>query len=181
MRKHYIYILKCPITNDIRYVGQSVNPKVRYRRHISESKRRNDHKCNWVKSLLDKNKKPILEIVKECNSDEINYWEKYFIDEYNKTYDLTNIREGGDYYQISEETKEKIRKTLKGRKPPKQAAIAFKEYKSIKIECYKDGELIGTFESIKECSEKLNLNRPKISMVLNGLRPHHKGFTFKAV
>jgi predicted GIY-YIG superfamily endonuclease len=55
MKEVYIYTLSCPLTNDIRYIGQSTNPKVRYRRHISDSKKRKDHKSNWIRSLLNKN------------------------------------------------------------------------------------------------------------------------------
>jgi hypothetical protein len=181
MRDAYIYTLSCPLSNNIRYVGQSVNPNSRYRRHISDSKRRNDHKSNWIKSLINNNLKPILSIIKVCNESNVDFYEKYYINEYKKKYDLTNTKEGGKSGQITQEIKDKIRNTLKGRKPNINAAIAFSEYASIKIECYKDDILIGVFNSIKECCELLNLNRPKVSMVLNNLRPHHKGYTFKTV
>jgi hypothetical protein len=181
MTELYIYTLSCPITKNIRYVGQSVNPKTRYRRHISDGKKRKDHKSNWIRSLLEKNLKPILDIIYTCNESNVDYYEKYYIDEYKKLYDLTNSKEGGKAYKMTQEIKDKIRETLKGRKPPIKAGIAFAEYKSIKIECYKDEVLIGTFNSIKECCVELNLNRSKVSMVLNNLRPHHKGYNFKAV
>lgn len=181
MREVYIYTLSCPITNDIRYIGQSFEPKVRYRRHIFDSRKRKDHKSNWIKSLLEKSLKPILNIIHICNESNVDYYEKYYIEEYKKLYDLTNSKEGGKVYKMTKEIKDKIRETLKGRKPPIKAGIAFAEFKSIKIECYKDEILIGTFNSIKECCEELNLNRPKVSMVLNNLRPHHKGYKFKAV
>ena len=43
-----IYILKDPITNDIRYVGKSDNPDKRYLSHINEN-RNNTYKENWIK------------------------------------------------------------------------------------------------------------------------------------
>lgn len=181
MRESYIYTLSCPITKDIRYIGQSFDPKTRYRRHISDSKKRKDHKSNWIKSLLEINLKPKLDIIHTCNESNVDYYEKYYIEKYKKLYDLTNSKDGGKAYKMTQEIKDKIRESLKGRKPPIKAGIAFAKYKSIKIECYKDEILIGIFNSIKECCEKLNLNRSKVSMVLNNLRPHHKGYSFKAV
>lgn len=181
MREVYIYTLSCPVTNDIRYIGQSFEPKVRYRRHIFDSKKRRDHKSNWIKYLLEKGLKPILNIIHICNESNVDYYEKYYIEMYKSQYDLTNSREGGRPCIFTQEIKDKIRNTLKGRKPSINAGIAFAEFKSIKIECYKDEILIGTFNSIKECCEELNLNRPKVSMVLNNLRPHHKGYKFKAL
>lgn len=181
MREAYIYTLSCPLSNEIRYVGQSTDPNTRYRRHISDSKKGKDHKSNWIRSLIVKDLKPILNIIHDCNESNVDYYEKYYIEEYKKVYDLTNSKEGGKPSKITQEIKDKIRNTLKGRKPSPNAAIAFAEYKNIKIECYKDKILVGTFDSIKECCEMLNLNRPKVSMVLNNLRPHHKGYTFKAL
>ena len=177
----HIYVLICPISNKIRYVGQSNDPKRRYRRHIYDSKRRTDHKSNWIKKLISKDLKPILKIIHTCNENEVDYYEKYYIDLYKESFDLTNIKDGGKSYKMTQEVKDKIRNTLKGRKPPKQAAISFAEYRSIKIECYKDDILVGSFNSIKECCLELGLNRAKVSMVLNNLRPHHKGFKFKSV
>jgi hypothetical protein len=82
---------------------------------------------------------------------------------------------------MTQEIKNKIRKKLKGTKPSEKARVAFVEYKSIKIECEKEGNIVGTFNSIKECCQILNLNRAKVSMVLNNIRPHHKGYKFRAV
>ena len=77
MREVYIYTLSCPVTNDIRYIGQSFEPKVRYRRHIFDSKKRRDHKSNWIKYLLEKGLKPILNIIHICNESNVDYYEKY--------------------------------------------------------------------------------------------------------
>ena len=67
----YIYALKCPETNIIKYVGKSYIPKRRYIEHLSKS--RND-KCRsiplygWINELLNNNLKPILEILEECET-----------------------------------------------------------------------------------------------------------------
>ena len=60
----YFYTLKDPITNKVRYVGQTVDPGNRYRNHIYESKKINrTHKHRWIMQLLRKNEKPIMDIL----------------------------------------------------------------------------------------------------------------------
>ena len=60
----YFYTLIDPITNKIRYVGQTVNPDNRLRNHIYESKKINrTHKHRWIMQLLRKNEKPIMGIL----------------------------------------------------------------------------------------------------------------------
>lgn len=43
----------------------------------------------------------------------------------------------------------------------------------------KDGVFIGEYISQAECARQLNLQQSKISLVILGERPHHKGFIFK--
>lgn len=182
MREHFIYALICPISNNIRYIGQSVDVNSRYRRHIYDSRvGKKDHKSNWINYLLNLNLKPILQIIEVCNESNVDKLEIFYINKYREIYDLTNSHEGGRICVINDEIKNKIRNTLMGRKPSPNAAIAFAKIRSIKIECYKEDILIGTYDSMKECCEILSLNRAKVSMVLNKLRPHHKGYTFIAV
>lgn len=47
------------------------------------------------------------------------------------------------------------------------------------VEVYKDGELIGIFESQSEAARQLNLTLQGISQVLRGVYNKHKGYTFK--
>ncbi|WP_300571212.1 GIY-YIG nuclease family protein [Flavobacterium sp.] len=108
----YIYTLSHPITNEVRYVGKTINIKRRYKQHLYD--KRNTHKCNWVQSLRKDKLKPILTIIEECESN----WqdrEKYWITQYDN---LTNFSDGGgsDYMRVtSEETKEKIRQANLGK------------------------------------------------------------------
>ena len=59
-----IYILKCPFSGSVRYVGKGVDLRARYRQHLSESRigRVKSHKCDWIRSVLRKGGKPILEV-----------------------------------------------------------------------------------------------------------------------
>lgn len=100
----YIYAISHPITNDIRYIGKSVNIKKRLIGHISKSKKRNDHFHNWIKSILKEGLKPNIEVIKY--TDDLNWMqdEKNAIKEYReKGYNLLNIAEGGNEPYCSKE------------------------------------------------------------------------------
>ena len=53
-----IYSLSCPISNEIRYIGKTVESlEKRFNRHISYAKKEKSYKANWINSLLKINKK----------------------------------------------------------------------------------------------------------------------------
>lgn len=62
-----------------------------------------------------------------------------------------------------------------------------KPHKGKKIEIFKDGVPLGVFDSSRDLARKsedlfgVKLNDTNITMVANGKRNHHKGFTFKFV
>lgn len=60
-----VYVLRCPDSMDVRYVGVTKEPKRRLARHITEARSRKTHRHNWIMSLVDKGKRPIFEIVEE--------------------------------------------------------------------------------------------------------------------
>lgn len=96
--KIYIYTLKDPETQLVRYVGKSNNPRLRYNNHIQHSKkhRGSRHVVNWICSLLDKNLKPVLEIIEECNENNWAEREIYWIAYHKLHVDLTNYSKGGE-------------------------------------------------------------------------------------
>lgn len=49
------------------------------------------------------------------------------------------------------------------------------------IMAYKGDKLVGTFKSIAECANKLNLNEKGISSVIHGRLKTHHGFSFKLI
>ena len=68
-----IYVLKCPISNEVRYVGQTRGKlNKRLDGHIWESrknKKKHSHKDNWISKLSKLELKPIIEkwdYAKEC-------------------------------------------------------------------------------------------------------------------
>lgn len=106
----YIYGLKHPLTNEVRYVGKTTSPKRRYKEHIYKLNK-TDHKTNWVKSLLREELKPIMDILEECG-DNWEEREKYWITQFDN---LTNLSDGGGRCSMSDEVKEKIRQANLGK------------------------------------------------------------------
>ena len=46
--KTYIYILQNPITNDVKYVGKSINPHRRYQSHLWNKDKRKKYVYYWI-------------------------------------------------------------------------------------------------------------------------------------
>jgi len=61
----FIYALKDPDTEEVRYVGKTKHPKIRLQQHVWEANRKQNRRACWVRSLLKNGKRPILEIVDE--------------------------------------------------------------------------------------------------------------------
>jgi len=84
-----IYILKNPLDNQIFYVGQTINDlSERLYGHINQTGASNRDKINYIKSIIEKGEKPIIEQVETihttCYIDKAsvnereNYWIKYY-------------------------------------------------------------------------------------------------------
>lgn len=122
--KSKIYYLKCPITNEVRYVGQTISRlHSRMKNHIHETNRNKKlgkkltHKENWILSLKDNgllNEMTIC-LIEEVDVNDANDREIYWID-FHKSDKLTNTDEGGKRKFLSEESKQKISKANSGSK-----------------------------------------------------------------
>lgn len=168
-KEYILYELIDPVTNEIRYVGQtSMGLKRRLSCHISKIEK--THKKYWINSLLSKNLKPIINEVKVCYSqEEVNLAEIELIDKYKKEgIKLTNLVSGGNVtsgYKFTEKQKEKMR----GRKPhnlgkkvsEKQREEISKSLKEFFILNPKKG-IPQSSESKKKIAEK---NSKKIALV----------------
>lgn len=110
----YIYSLDCPITGSPKYVGKTINPKQRLAQHIRSNEKTKKHA--WIKSLKNKNLKPIMTIIESFNYD-YDFWESWYIDYYRFLgLNLKNHKGGGDGGKLSNEVKNKISLKLKGKK-----------------------------------------------------------------
>ncbi len=100
-RISYIYCLIDPRNNQIIYIGQSVNPRARYNRHVADSKYANTHNRSWIKGLIDLGFKPVLDIIEESSCGEIDFWEQHYISLYKSWgFDLTNHDLGGKSHRV---------------------------------------------------------------------------------
>lgn len=115
MKKGYVYSLICPISKEIRYVGQTSRRLTeRLRQHKNVWSKHTSHRSNWLKKLKKLNLLSSLQIIliEECDIDILNdreiYWIAYFK---NLGYKLTNQVAGGlgtRDYKHTDETKKII-------------------------------------------------------------------------
>ena len=147
----YIYTLSHPETNEVRYVGKTINLKRRYKQHLYD--KRTSHKASWVKSLKNNGLKPIMTVIETC--DETNWVdrEKFWISQFDN---LTNLLDGGGAHYTrttKEETKAKISAIHKGK------IISEEQKEKIRKTIFKKPCLIDfiKYESTEEASKKLNI------------------------
>ena len=123
-REWYIYVLRDPRDNEVRYVGFTVNIKKRFHEHISEATRgiAKSHKARWINVLLNLDLRPIIEVI-ERGAGEWQSVEQYWIRHYRmQGARLTNATDGGDgTLNPSPETRKKLRQANLGRKHTPEA------------------------------------------------------------
>jgi hypothetical protein len=94
--KIYIYALIDPDSLLVRYIGKTTNPKKRESEH--NNRKGNSAKDKWIESLTGQKKRPIFEIIEECD---INNWhkrERFYLDKFNShEHPLLNMRNGVTY------------------------------------------------------------------------------------
>ena len=131
-RKVKIYVLKHPDTNEIRYVGKTTRMLCqRLGNHIYNAKKtkHNRHLSNWILSILKEGKRPIIELIEECDHSVWQEREKYWISYYPNLINATEGGDGSEGFRHSEETIKKLRAVNKGRKHTKE----FKEAMSKRL------------------------------------------------
>jgi group I intron endonuclease len=103
----FIYALKDPLTDKVRYIGKSNNPKLRYYAHLSHAKktRNKTHRDSWIISLLNQNLKPILFVIEETTDELWKERERYYISRYSNLTNHTIGGEGAEGFKHSKETR----------------------------------------------------------------------------
>lgn len=91
----YIYVLKDPVTEKIRYVGKTICIEARLSSHLSESKRgTKNHRYDWIRSLIPLI--PKIEVIEECVDTEWEERERFWIKKLlNEGHNLCNGTKGG--------------------------------------------------------------------------------------
>lgn len=158
--KYYIYTLAHPITNEIRYIGKTNNIHRRYLGHLNDKSKA--HRNCWIKSLLNNNLFPVIEILDEfSNEDDCYDAEIYWISQF-KTWGfrLTNLHNGGrgrgEYTIENIKSKDKV-----------EWVLSIKNY------------LLNTEKTIKEIAEIHNCKPSTIQNIKYGAWSKITGFKGK--
>lgn len=114
----YIYALKDPILDRVRYVGLTRYPEKRF---VNECKYGHTlHFRNWISALKGVGKTPIQIILETTTEEKSGEAERKWIRHYKKIYPLLNFTDGGENgFRFSDEARKKISRALLGikRKP----------------------------------------------------------------
>lgn len=94
MKMVEIYALHDPDTNEIRYIGKANNAQKRLKSHILD-RRHNRPVCQWVKSLVENGKAPVVRVLETVPADQWEEAERRLIAAHRKTCDLLNLADGG--------------------------------------------------------------------------------------
>lgn len=143
--KTYIYILQDPVTENVRYVGKSNNPKRRYQSHLWDKPKSKSYSYRWIQSLLKQGLKPIITVIDEIEGD-WQWLEQYWIEQFtNWGFNLTNITLGGE------------------------GVYGAGQWNNIAVTAFtKEGKIIKNFASQKECAQYFNTSAANVKHVCNG-------------
>jgi len=174
----YIYTLSDPRTNQIRYVGQTINsPSKRLAQHLHQEARtvgKLTYVNSWIRNLKLHNFKPILNVLEQCALENLDEREIHYIREYRKTCNLCNHALGGQGnrgHKLSKESIDKRNLTLKTSelwaKKCKEHSLLMKSLHSTKTISFGYGHIskekrveIGRKHSEK--MKELNKNNPNL-------------------
>ncbi len=128
----FIYGLHDPVTGELRYIGKADDPEARLIAHIRDctrnTKREKNRKANWIRSILAKGLKPVIEVIDEVSQVEWKPAESAYILFYKEAgARLVNATLGGEGYgagkdhpmfgkRVSPEAAARLRVLNKGRK-----------------------------------------------------------------
>ena len=131
-----------------------------------------------------------FEILKECEDEELDYWEMYFIKELNTKapygYNLTDGGDGMSGFTVSSETKKKMCEAHKGKKnhmygkhhSEKRKDINGKLSKQV-LQIDKTNKIIAEFPSIMEVERQLGIAHSNISKCCKGKYKTCGGFKWQ--
>jgi group I intron endonuclease len=200
--KYKIYKLIDPNTNEIRYIGRTVQKlENRLKKHLNANDK--SYRVNWIKSLLNKDLFPIIELICETESFETCCeLEQFYIEKYKKEgLKLVNMTDGGDGsigFKHSEETILKLKKIAEIRVKNDEYINNLKEHgieqwknktddeklqnklnqkgrKNIK-QFTLNGEFIKEYISLREIERELGYFRANITPCLKGKFKQAYGF-----
>lgn len=166
-----IYTLADPFTLEIRYIGKTVSLlHHRLGQHLYVTGKESNHRTNWIKSIINKGGKPIIEYLDESVWNESQILESYWIEQFSHWgFKLVNSTLGGEGNLgriVSEESKKKMSESQRK--------------KSKKVYQYTlEGEFIREWSGYLEAGETLGLRSTNICQCCNGGKKMHGGYQWK--
>ena len=97
--KTHIYVLICPLSKEVRYVGKSNDPQRRLKDHMIDFRTRLGEfkKVTWLRGLFEKKLKPEMEIIDTIDMNDWKYWEQWWIEYFKYLgFSLVNSKSGGN-------------------------------------------------------------------------------------
>ena len=199
-----IYALCDPITNKIRYIGQTtLNPLCRLTQHINNALgyKNKSHLYCWIRKLNQNNQRPKVKILQEnaeWNVDEITWIEQAKL----MGIDLVNHTRGGNGivgYKHTDEVKKKIGKASKGNKYAENTKHSketnekriesrkwYKHSKETKkkisekhkksVLCIETGNI---YDSAREAEKEMGVCKSSITNAINGKSKTSAGFHWR--
>jgi hypothetical protein len=172
MKTKFIYTLSDPNSGLVRYIGKAKDVKKRLSNHLS-----NNHlststkKNNWIISLLRNQQLPIIEVVDEVTSEEIDFYEIFYISLFKSWgFDLLNGTNGGDGFDWSGKKHNDYSKLKKKINSPHRKSVAQFDL---------DGNLIKEHHSLREAAQSVNGDKSHISKVCKGVSKYITSYGFK--
>lgn len=169
MNNKFIYTLSDPNTGLVRYIGKTNDIKKRLQRHLSNNHLHSStKKNNWIISLIRKDLLPIIEILDEVNSVDVNFYEIFYITLFKSWgFDLLNGTDGGDGYDWTGRKHKKSSNIKNMMNSPHRKSVA-----KLDIE----GNIIKKYHSLREAGLDNNINKTHISRVCRGIQKTSGGF-----
>lgn len=126
-----IYTLTDPLTYQVRYIGLTKETLASRRsKHLTDARSgKHNHRVHWIRSLLEKGLKPLIEELDTAESYEaLTRLEIYWISQFKSWgFALVNATDGGEGsvgYKHSKETLQKMHKIADLRKKPKKKKMS---------------------------------------------------------
>lgn len=163
-------------TNKKKYIGSSGNIYSRLHKHNSILNKGCHENCilqnSWKKHGNEKFECYVLEF---CNTNDLTKIEQKWIDLLNPDYNITKLVERNVLSQCS---RDKISATLKD--GYKNGRIKFTNAKSVNAYDL-NGNIIGKYETIKQCSKELDIHASSIERVLSKVYSQCRGYIFRYI
>lgn len=190
-----VYSISCPFTNEVKYIGQTTNFKVRCVSHFNDKKA--EVKFKWIRETVAKGRMPLFEVIENFETKkEALAFESKMINKYNlpkkvkpllnKTFRQTfyKWKVDGTFVEKVEGTRQELgnvrinRLTSKGfvwsreNKFPQWKVDKYREGRSVNKkqvhQINKSGELIAIFDGVRDAGRITGIDHRSISAVASG-------------